>query len=148
MAKDKKSNIVRLAASKRTSKKSAPNTKKPGAPLPRAMIHKQVAEAIQDLNEQLLVAETIRHVAAPTGRTLVGSYPTFKIIEIALDTHIRGLYRLRARLAVIIDREGVRLPERLRFDDKEVALSLAAVAAFESVKLPERLRFDQKEVAP
>ncbi len=106
---------------KRASKKSSPNEKNLGRPLPRSLVHQLVAEEIKHLNDELLVAESILSVVAPTGKTMWEAFPILKVIELAVDAHIRELYRLRDRLALIVDREGVKLPERLRFDQKKVA---------------------------
>ena len=106
---------------KRASKQSSPKEKKLGRPLPRSLTHRLVAEAVKELDDQLLTAEFILSVVGPTGKTLWGSFPILKVIELAVDAHIRKLYQVRQRLAMIVDREGVKLPDRLRFDQREAA---------------------------
>jgi hypothetical protein len=106
---------------KRPSKKSSPNKKKLGSPLPSSLVHQLVAEEIQHLNDELLVAESILSVVTPTGQTIWGAFPILKVLQLAVDAHIRELYRVRDRLALIVDREGIELPERLRFNQQKVA---------------------------
>lgn len=63
--------------------------------LSRFTLDKCHAEILGRIQRQVDIAESIKWVAAPTGNTMVGAVPMLRVLEIALNEHLRALEQVR-----------------------------------------------------
>jgi hypothetical protein len=75
--------------------------------LPRSLLEKMVADLTGRIKEQRSVAEAITKVVAPNGQTLHGEWPMRRVIELALDAHVRGLRDIDGFAEIINRRSAV-----------------------------------------